>query len=101
MWRVAAGLSAECEEVGVRIGDAQNGSLDELGRDHAEGDAVAAIAENGEAALRARNLADRRESRIAAAETAGPGEVRLRIHFRKQLAQLALDRRDLARDQRI
>lgn len=89
---VSSGIAgAEGEKIGIRIAMAGNIGGDDLGRDLAEGDAVAAETHHGEDVRQAGNAADERQAGAGGAEGSGPDMVRLRQGKAEQSLDLAVD----------
>ena len=79
----AVPLRGQRGQVGVGIGQTENSALDQLRRNHAEGNAVSAVPEDRKATPRVGDLADRRPASGARAEATGPSEPELRVERRQ------------------
>ena len=81
----AVPLREQCEQVGVGIGigHTENSALDQLRRNHAEGNAVSAVPEDRKATPRVWERADRRQASGARAEATDPSEPEFRVERRR------------------
>ena len=93
--------SGKCEQFRIAVRQPGQIALDQLGGDGAEGDAVAAEPEHGEAALGARDAADRGKPVLLSPKEPAQANAGLVSTPGSSLPSLRADRGDLLLDQRI